>query len=175
MPVRKIVEFNAPPDLVYPWVADPELSKQWLKGLESTVFEETPPKVGTQFVQRINEGGRIKEYAGVVTARKPDHRFSITLEGGSATVAADYQFDRLTGDRTRLTYTCDLVNPSRFARVLMFLFAPVNRMLLNTQMRKLKELVEGRTGPRGRTPGAETDSSAPLLEVPGQQFERTSG
>ena len=144
MAITKTIEINAPVARVFDWVTDPEKHKQWLKGIESTTFAGDPHRVGTKFVQRIKEGARVNDYDGEVTAFEQDRRLGIILSGKAFTVAVDYQFEPITADQTRLTFSCDFQTPSAFVKFLMRVFGWFTRRMFAKQFDKLRELAEGR-------------------------------
>jgi uncharacterized protein YndB with AHSA1/START domain len=156
MPICKVIEFNVPPERVFPWVADAEKNRQWLPNGESTVFTGDPARMGATFVQRIKEGGRVNEYGGEVTGYAKDRWYAIRMNSRSFSVAVEYRFEPTETNGTKLTFTCDVLNPNFVVKAFMFVFSGFTKMILQKPMEKLKALAEGvepGRGGWGRGPG----------------------
>ena len=142
------MELSCTPDQVWPYLEDPELQKQWMKGLlENQSTSEGPTRVGSTFRMRIKEGSRTADYEGQVTAYEKQRHLGIRMWGGGlpkdTAIVVDYRLADLNG-RTRLDYVCQLQGPppGLFMRLMMPLGAMFARMQLKSFMRKLKSLVE---------------------------------
>jgi uncharacterized protein YndB with AHSA1/START domain len=138
------LDINAPAERVFDLIHDPEKHKLWLKGVEETRYVEPHDPdnpVGTKFVQRIRERGRVKEYDGEVTAFARPKHLGIRLYSPQFSVQVDY---RLTpqGAGTRLDYSADVSCGSWLFRIIGRVFAFFMRGILRKQMAKLKELAE---------------------------------
>ena len=142
------MEVACPPEKLWPYLDQPDLQKQWMKGLEEIkVTSEGPKRAGSKFRMRIKEGGKTAEHEGQVTAYERNRHLGIRFWGGSfqegMVMNVDYRLADLNG-RTRLDYWCKLDFPPQ--GFLMRLFMPVGvffaRMQLRGFMKKLKSLVE---------------------------------
>jgi uncharacterized protein YndB with AHSA1/START domain len=138
------LEINAPAERVFDLIHDPEKHKLWLQGVEETryVGEYDPANpVGTKFKQKIQEGGKVKEYDGEVTAfAKPKH-LGIRLSSPQFCVDVNYRLTPVGGG-TRLDYAADVRCPSWFFRLMARVFSFFVRGMLKKQLTKLKELAE---------------------------------
>src|SRR5262249_49852053 len=114
LPMRVVCtkEFNCTPERLWPFLAEPEQQKRWMKGLlENTRTGPGPDGVGSTFRMKIKEGGRVQEYDGETVAFAPPRHLAVRFWGGAfkegMVVHVDY---RLTpGDgRTRLDYVCEI-------------------------------------------------------------------
>jgi uncharacterized protein YndB with AHSA1/START domain len=89
-----------PPEIVFPWIADPDKAIQWQKNVKGGEIIETRPEIiGTTFKEVIEEGGNRLEMQGKITKyvrnktiafhmKSRIHEFDVsyTVEGvGSAT------------------------------------------------------------------------------------------
>jgi carbon monoxide dehydrogenase subunit G len=140
-------EIAAPVEKVFDLIHDPEKHKLWLKGVEETryVGDHDPDRpVGARFVQKIREGGRVKEYDGEVTAFDRPRHLGIRLFDKQFSVQVDYRLT-LLGQGARLDYAADVSCGSWFFRVMAFLFGWLAKGILRKQMRALKALAEGGT------------------------------
>ena len=138
------VEMRAPIDKVFECVEDTDKMKQWMEGLEETIYtsERDPVNpVGTKFKQRIREGGRVQEYDGEVLAYEKPKHLAVRIGNKHFHAVADYRFST-TVDGTRLDYKCDVTCHSGFVKVMAFLFGWFMKRILRKQMTKLKALAE---------------------------------
>jgi uncharacterized protein YndB with AHSA1/START domain len=143
MPICKTIDINAPPERVFPWIADPEKNKQWLPGVESTVFAGDPTRVGTTFVQSIRQGGRVNETPGEVTGYAKDRWYAIRLDGKPCAVTVEYRFEPSDSNGTRLTFTCEFLQPNFVLNLFLRIFSPLVNGMLQKLLEKLKALAEG--------------------------------
>jgi len=138
------IEIEAPIERVWPLVADDQNLAKWMDGLKETTYPDGLDKgraVGTRFVQRIQEGGRVQTYEGRVTAYDPPSHLGITVGNRAFEMQVDYRFIDL-GGRTRLDYSAQMVRAGLFVRLMSTLFGVVTRRILRRQMAKLKALAE---------------------------------
>ena len=135
----------APPERVWALIDDQENLKRWMDGLEDTTYpdglDRTRP-VGTRFVQRIREGGRVAEYQGVVTAYERLKHLGIEIGNRAFTMAVDYRLTPVAEGGTQLDYSAAMKRSGAFVRVMMVLFGWLTRKILRKQMAKLKALAE---------------------------------
>jgi len=136
--------FDCTPQVLWPWLDDPEKCKQWLKGLEQVKVTSSGPKgVGTTAKLYIREGGKLQEYDETVLLYEPGRRFKMQMVGGclrGAAMIVDYRLTDL-GGRTRVDYECEAQTDSFFMKLMSPLFAIFGRMQIKSFFRKLKTLV----------------------------------
>lgn len=69
------------PDEVFSWIDDPEKAMQWQKGVESSeIIKETQERIGTTFLEVMEEGGKSLEMHGVITGYARGEMISFHLE-----------------------------------------------------------------------------------------------
>jgi uncharacterized protein YndB with AHSA1/START domain len=141
-------EFNCTPERLWPFLAEPEQQKRWMKGLlENTRTGTGPDGVGSTFRMKIKEGGRVQDYDGETVAFDPPRHLAVRFWGGAfkegMVVRVDY---RLTpGDgRTRLDYVCEMETGrlGLFLRLLLPLIKLFSKMQLRGFLKTLKRLAE---------------------------------
>jgi hypothetical protein len=74
-------EISKPPEVVFPWIADPDKAMQWqtnVKGGE--ILVETPGKVGTTFKETIEEDGNELEMYGSISEYVEDEVIGFHIE-----------------------------------------------------------------------------------------------
>jgi uncharacterized protein YndB with AHSA1/START domain len=144
MKVTYQLEVNAPIGKVFDMVDDDENLKLWMEGLEEIIYPSgyDPAKpVGTEFRQRIREAGRVSEYKGEIVAYEKPRHIGIHIGNQQFLMRVDYRFTpTVTG--TRLDYRAEMLEASRFVRIISVLFGWFTRRILDKQMKKLKELAE---------------------------------
>lgn len=145
MRVTRTLHVAAPPGAVWTILDDAEKIKLWIPEVVETVHPDGLDRsnaVGTRFVQRIREGGRVKSYDGEVIAYEPERVLGVRLGDGSFSVDTTYRLSA-EGKGTRLAFAAEAELKSWIAR----LMAPVGRLLLGSLVRKqlerLKALAEG--------------------------------
>ena len=138
------VEIAAPPRLVFGLIEDPQVRKLWQQGLEETVDTFHPAgggKVGSRFVSRIREGGRLREYPGELIAYEAEALYSVRMDDSQYTLTISYSVVP-QGPGTRAEFITRIEFHSWFSR----LMSPIARLMLGTimknQLRSLKELAE---------------------------------
>lgn len=139
----------APAERVWALIDDQENLKRWMDGLEETTYPDGIDRsrpVGTRFVQRIREGGRVSEYQGVVTAYDHLKHLGIEIGNRAFTMAVDYRLTPVPGG-TRLDYSAAMQRGGGFVRIMVVLFGWLTRKILRKQMTKLKALAEASATP----------------------------
>src|SRR5260370_25395181 len=100
------IEINAPIEMVFDLIDDPEKIKKWMDGLEeiSCPEERNPDNpVGTKFRQKIKEGRHTQEFDGEVVGYEKPKNLSIQVANKYCAVLVDYNLSPIaTG--TRLDY-----------------------------------------------------------------------
>src|SRR6516165_10254294 len=142
-------EFACKPEHLWKFLEEPELQKQWMKGLQdSRPTSEGARGLGSTFRMKIKEGSRVAEYDGKVTAYDPPKQLAVVLSGGAfpegMAINVDYRLTDL-GGRTRLDYVAasDCSKPLPWwMKLLMPLFQLFGRMQLKGFMKTLKRLAE---------------------------------
>jgi uncharacterized membrane protein len=89
------------------------------------------------------ERGRTVELVETITAHEPEKRFAGNLEGQGVNGAIEVEFVDL-GERTRVTARSDFRSRSFLMSLLMPLFGRGIRKRQQGDLRRFKELVEGR-------------------------------
>jgi carbon monoxide dehydrogenase subunit G len=148
MPIECTTAIACTPEHLWPFLAEPELQKQWMKGLEDNrPTSDGPRGVGSTFQMHIKEGGRVAVYDGEVTAHDPPRHLGVRFWGGALrpgmAMRADYHLSAVDG-QTRLDYVAavECKRMGFFMRLLMPLFMLFGRMQLKAFLKTLKRLAE---------------------------------
>jgi uncharacterized protein YndB with AHSA1/START domain len=141
--IEYTLEMNAPVEKAFDAVSDPNKQKNWMEGLEETIYPSPIDgnPIGKKFKQRIREGGRVSEYDGEVTAyEKPSH-LGVRVGNKQFVVQVDYRFTP-TAAGTQLKYSAEMIFQNWFARLMGLLFSWFTRGILDRQMKRLKQIAE---------------------------------
>jgi len=69
------------PNVVFPWIANPDQAMQWQKNVRGgEILVETPEKVGTTFIEIIEEDGNELEMDGMITEFVEDEIIGFHIE-----------------------------------------------------------------------------------------------
>ncbi len=61
-------EILKPPEIVFPWIADPEKAMQWQKNVKGgMIILEKPGKIGTTFEEVVEENGNSLKMKGIIS------------------------------------------------------------------------------------------------------------
>jgi len=61
-------QISKPPEIVFPWIADPEKAMKWQKNVKGgEIIVDKPEIVGTTFKEVIEEDGNVLEMEGTIT------------------------------------------------------------------------------------------------------------
>jgi hypothetical protein len=86
------IEISKPPDVVFPWIAEPDKAMQWQKNVKGgEILVEMPEKVGTTFTEIIEEDGNELEMEGRITEFVEDEIIGFHIE--SRIHAFDIRYD----------------------------------------------------------------------------------
>lgn len=148
MQLTETATFACPIDVLFSYVEEPEKQKLWMHGLLSN--EPTSPGkkgLGSTFRMKMQEGKKVGEYDGEVTAHDRPHRLEVVIWGGNlpagVRVRADYRFSEAAG-QTKLDYACTMEGHKGglflwFMRLMMRMFG---RRQVRAYFRELKKHAE---------------------------------
>jgi hypothetical protein len=74
-------EILKPPEIVFPWIAEPEKAMQWQKNVKGgEIIINKPEMVGTTFKETIEEDGNSLEIYGTITQYIENQRIGFHLQ-----------------------------------------------------------------------------------------------
>ncbi len=138
------IEIQAPIETVFHCINDNEKQKIWMEGLQETKYPEgldLDNPIGTKFIQKIKEGGRVIEYKGEVIAYDEPTLCAVQIGNNSFSVKAFYELSK-TEEGTRLDYRAEMGTANLLTKVMGFLFSGMTKRILHKQMMNLKRLSE---------------------------------
>jgi carbon monoxide dehydrogenase subunit G len=159
MKIVNSVDINARPEVVFPWISDPEKAMVWQTSVsKGEIIHETPGVVGTTFRETVEEEGQGTELEGVITNYVPNREMSFHLEGIYNSADVTFSLEDVDG-RTRVEQRAD-VQFKGITRIMSLIMGPVFKKNVSAQMKKefmkLKELCESRPDDMAKPPGSGT-------------------
>ena len=136
---------NSTPEQVFQWLDQPEKALMWMKSVRSTkILNDMPGRVGTTFIEVVEENGKSTELHGVITAFKPGHMISFKLTGIYNDTEVLYQ---VNGSKEKTLLTIDAsIRFKSFTKIVMFFMGPIFKKKIKTQftseIEMLKKLCE---------------------------------
>ena len=74
-------KLSGEPDQVFTWIDNPEKAMLWQKGVKKgEITQETPEKIGTTFIEEMEEDGNRLEIRGVITGYSKNKMIAFHLE-----------------------------------------------------------------------------------------------
>jgi len=81
MIINYAIEVSGEPDEVFPWIDNPEKAMLWQKGVKKgEITIETPEKIGTTFIEEMEDGGSSLVMHGVITGYVKNQMITFQLE-----------------------------------------------------------------------------------------------
>ncbi len=83
MRVQGTIEINAPPEKIWPYLIEPEKTKQWFTNIEEFKYQDNKPKgIGTTFFWKEHSGNRIFNLNFETTEWKENSVFGFKMTSG---------------------------------------------------------------------------------------------
>lgn len=96
MKLTLATQVSGRPDEVFPWIDNPDKAMLWQKGVKKgEILVETPEKIGTTFIEDMEEGGNSLVMHGVITRYVKNKMIAFQLESKIHRLAVCYS---ITGD-----------------------------------------------------------------------------
>jgi len=109
-----------PPEIVFPWIADPDKAMKWQKNVKSgEIIENKPEIVGTTFKEVIEEDGSRLEMHGTITKYVKDRTIAFHLRSRIHEFDVSYSVEGM-GSGTKISI--DAAIDWRFPMNVMSLF-----------------------------------------------------
>lgn len=81
MKIHYAIELSCEPDEVFTWIDNPEKAMLWQKGVKKgEIIKETPEKIGTTFIEEMEDNGNSLEMRGVITGYIRNKMVTFQLE-----------------------------------------------------------------------------------------------
>jgi uncharacterized protein YndB with AHSA1/START domain len=145
--LRTSVDIDRPPSAVWPWITEPDKQMKWVSWLvEIRPVGEKREGVGTKslwVMEDKNNGGKLMEIAGEVTAAEKDKYVAVKLDSaGAFDGTGSYTLIDLGNGRTRMESFGKYHFQNAFARLLIPVIMPSASKKMKTDLATLKRMVE---------------------------------
>jgi hypothetical protein len=81
MKINFAIEVAGEPEEVFPWIDNPQKAMLWQKGVKGAeITKETPEKIGTTFIEEMEESGNSLEMRGVISGYVRNQMIAFQLE-----------------------------------------------------------------------------------------------
>jgi hypothetical protein len=95
------IDISSVPKEVSHWINDPNRAMRWQSGVKKgVIIKETSDKIGTTFIEELEENGKILIMHGEIKGYIPDKFISFKLESKIHRVIANYSIDCTTNKST---------------------------------------------------------------------------
>lgn len=148
MRCEKSVLVACQPDVLWPWLVEPERCKRWMKGLlEVRSLDGGPPRAGARYELVIREGGKPATYRETMVEHVPGRRLVLELVGGCfGETPMRVEYDLEPADGGTLLVCRSSADLSGWMRLLTPLLALFGGLQLSGFLKRLKELAESPAG-----------------------------
>jgi len=103
MNIHYSIEILSPPEMVFPWIAEPEKAMMWQKNVKGAeIIHKTPEMIGTTFTETLDENGNILEMQGMITQYTHNKIIGFHLNSKIHELDVSYSVEKIN-DATRLT------------------------------------------------------------------------
>jgi len=94
MRITCATEILKPPEVVFPWIAEPDKAMQWQKNVKGgEIIVNKPEVVGTTFKEEIEEDGKSLEMDGMITKFVRNRMIGFRLESKIHRVDVSYSVE----------------------------------------------------------------------------------
>ena len=101
------VDIMCGPDIIFPWIAEPEKAMLWQRDVKKgEIIEETPEKIGITFREEMGESGNSIEMFGEITGYVQNELITFHLESKIHTLDVSYS---IVGSNYKSTVTVESI------------------------------------------------------------------
>jgi Polyketide cyclase / dehydrase and lipid transport len=87
---------SKPPEIVFPWISEPEKAMKWQKNVKGgEILVNKPERVGTTFKETIEENGRSLQMHGTITEYAENRLMGFHLESNIHSVDVSYTVEEM--------------------------------------------------------------------------------
>lgn len=138
-------EIDAPPELVWRCIDEPEQILKWVEGAMAHEYVGDPPqgdRVGQRFHQSLKQGSKVQHFEGTLIACDRPAHFAFTIPTPGYSSEAHFRLTSLERARTRVDYRIDITLHTLKAKIGATLLRIPLTFFVPKQMRRLKALAE---------------------------------
>jgi uncharacterized protein YndB with AHSA1/START domain len=135
------ISIDAPQELVFEWLTEPELMQRWISGLLEFEPLDPGPASGSRSRQTLRVKGQTFSLDSVITSFEPPGAFDVKVEHRGFESASHYRLEEHEG-HTHLAVTIETTYKLFANRLLGALVTRETQKKLDADLERLKELVE---------------------------------
>ena len=141
------IEIDAPPDAVFPYLADGDQRLRWMGALaETEQLTPGPPAVGCRWRDVFEQLGQRLVLQAELAAYEPPTRLLVRLSSPAADATSEQRLEPAGEGRTRVRATIDADYKSCGARLASGMVTRQTQAQLEADLATLKGLVEREAG-----------------------------
>ncbi|MCG8056204.1 MAG: SRPBCC domain-containing protein [Candidatus Thiodiazotropha endolucinida] len=108
MRIASQTEILRPPEIVFPWISEPEKAMKWQKNVKrGDIIERKPGVVGTTFKELIEEDGKSLEMYGIITRFDENKNIGFHITSKIHEFDVDYLLE-LVSNSTKVTIEANI-------------------------------------------------------------------
>jgi uncharacterized protein YndB with AHSA1/START domain len=135
------IAIDAPRELVFRWLTEPELMQRWIGGLLEFEPLDPGPATGSRSRQVLRIKGQRFELDSVITAFDPPVALDVRVEHRGFESTSSYRLEERDG-HTRLAVTIETTTKLFANRLLGALVTRESQKKLGADLERLKEMIE---------------------------------
>lgn len=139
------VDIDAPADVVWSCIDEPDKIVRWVEGAVSHEYvgERDPDHpVGQRFRQELRQGPKVRSFEGTLTAFEPLRHFAFRIPSPAYSSEAHFHLTSQGDRRTRVDYAIDVTLHTTKAKIAAALLRLPLTFFVPKQMGRLKRLAE---------------------------------
>jgi hypothetical protein len=145
MRLTTTIDINAPAEVVWACIEEPEKILQWVEGAVEHRYL-TPAgdgnQIGRQFEQKLKQGKDVVTFIGTITQCEELKHFAFHIPSPAYSSDAQFQLTVLRPDLTQVFYAIDVELHTLKAKIVGFLLRLPLTFFVPKQLQRLKQLAE---------------------------------
>jgi hypothetical protein len=145
MRLTTTIDINAPVEVVWACIEEPEKIMQWVEGAVEHRYlmpAVDGNRVGRQFEQKLKQGKDIVTFIGTITHCEEPQYFAFHIPSPAYSSDAQFRLTVLHSDLTQVFYAIDVELHTLKAKIIGFLLRLPLSFFVPKQLQRLKRLAE---------------------------------
>jgi Polyketide cyclase / dehydrase and lipid transport len=145
MRLTTTIDINAPAEVVWACIEEPEKILQWVEGTVGHRYltpAEDGTRIGRQFEQKLKQGKDVVTFIGTITHCEEPQHFAFHIPSPAYSSDAHFRLSALRPDVTQVFYSIDVELHTLKAKIVGFLLRLPLTFFVPKQLQRLKQLAE---------------------------------
>jgi uncharacterized protein YndB with AHSA1/START domain len=145
MRLTTTININAPAEVVWDCIEEPEKILQWVEGAVGHRYltpAEDVTRIGRQFEQKLQQGKDVVTFIGTITHCEEPQHFAFHIPSSAYSSDAHFRLTAIRPDLTQVFYSIDVELHTQKAKIVGFLLRVPLTFFVPKQLRRLKRLAE---------------------------------